>query len=206
MNDLDFDRSLPDTSSTLRVHGLGARAEIWRDAEGIPHARAASEADAFFAQGWVHAQDRLWQMEYDRRRAYGRWAELAGPAALAQDVQMRRFRLEASARADYAAASADTRAMLDAYAAGVNAFLESARALPVEFGLVGARPEPWQPWDSSAVFKVRHILMGIWQVKAWRARLVRHLGAARAAALCPGSTQDNPLSDHPARRRVHGAG
>ena len=71
MNDLDFDRSLPDTSSTLRVHGLGARAEIWRDAEGIPHARAASEADAFFAQGWVHAQDRLFQMEYDRRRAYG---------------------------------------------------------------------------------------------------------------------------------------
>lgn len=192
MNDLDFDRSLPDTSSTLRVHGLGARAEIWRDAEGIPHARAASEADAFFAQGWVHAQDRLWQMEYDRRRAYGRWAELAGPAALAQDVQMRRFRLEASARADYAAASADTRVMLDAYAAGVNALLGSARALPVEFGLVGAQPEPWQPWDSAAVFKVRHILMGIWQVKAWRARLVRHLGAVRAAALCPG-TQDNPL-------------
>ena len=139
MNDLDFDRSLPDTSSTVRVQGLGARAEIWRDAEGIPHARAASEADAFFAQGWVHAQDRLWQMEYDRRRAYGRWAELAGPAALAQDVQMRRFRLEASARADYAAASADTRVMLDAYAAGVNALHGSARTLPVEFGLVGAR-------------------------------------------------------------------
>ena len=139
MNDLDFEGSLPDTSSTVRVRGLGARAEIWRDPQGIPHVRAASEVDAFFAQGWVHAQDRLWQMEYDRRRAYGRWAELAGPAALAQDVQMRRFRLEASARADYAAASADTRAMLDAYAAGVNALVEGARALPVEFGLVGAR-------------------------------------------------------------------
>ena len=113
MNDLDFDRSLPDTSSTVRVHGLGARAEIWRDPQGIPHVRAASEVDAFFAQGWVHAQDRLWQMEYDRRRAYGRWAELAGPAAPAPDVQMRRLRQEASARAGKPAPGAGQRAMHD---------------------------------------------------------------------------------------------
>ncbi len=185
-------QALPDVRSAVRLPGLGARAEVWRDPEGVPHVRAASARDAFLAQGFVHAQDRLWHLEYDRRRAYGRWAELAGPSGLAQDVQMRRFGLEASARADYAAVDAEARAMLDAYAAGVNAFLRTTRALPIELGLLGVRPEPWQPWDSLAVFKVRHVLMGVWQTKAWRARLLRHLGPARTAELCPG-TQPTPM-------------
>ncbi len=180
-------QALPDVRGAVRLPALGARAEVWRDPEGIPHVRAASARDAFLAQGFVHAQDRLWHLEYDRRRAYGRWAELAGPPGLAQDVQMRRFDLEASARADYAAVDAETRAVLDAYAAGVNAFLRTTRALPVECRILGVQPEPWAPWDSLAVFKVRHVLMGVWQTKAWRARLLRHLGPARTAALCPGT-------------------
>lgn len=185
-------RALPELRGALRLPGLRGRVEVWRDREGIPHVRAASLHDAFLAQGFVHAQDRLWHMEQDRRRAYGRWAECAGPAALAEDRQMRRFRLGASARADHAAANAETRAMLDAYAAGVNAFIRTARTLPVEFELLRSRPEPWAPWDSLAVFKVRHVLMGTWQGKAWRARLLRHLGAARTAWLCPG-TQPHPM-------------
>ncbi|HEV8640271.1 MAG TPA: penicillin acylase family protein [Methylomirabilota bacterium] len=186
-----LESALPDVRTPVRVPVLRARAEVWRDAQGIPHVRAASAHDVFLAQGFVHAQDRLWQMDYDRRRAYGRWAEYAGPPALAQDLQMRRFRLEQSARADYDAVNAETRAMLEAYAAGVNAFIETTRALPIEYRLVGGAPEAWQPWDSAAVFKVRHVLMGVWQMKAWRARLLRHLGAARTAQLCPG-TPPNP--------------
>jgi penicillin amidase len=185
-------QSLPDLRGPVRVPGLGAGAEVWRDPEGVPHVRAASVHDAFLAQGFVHAQDRLWHMEYDRRRAAGRWAECAGPSAVAQDVQMRRFRLVESARGDYAAVAAETRAMLDAYAAGVNAFLRTTATWPIELGLLGGTPEPWQPWDSLAVFKVRHVLMGVWQTKAWRARLLRHLGPARTAELCPG-TQPNPM-------------
>ncbi|MBI2217645.1 MAG: penicillin acylase family protein [Candidatus Rokubacteria bacterium] len=188
----DLENALPDVSSSLKLAGLKGGVDIWRDAQGIPHVKAESTHDAFLAQGFVHAQDRLWQMAYDRRRAYGRWAECAGRDALAQDVQMRRFRLEVSSRADYDAASAETKAMLDAYAAGVNAFIATTKALPVEFRLAGVQAEPWRPWDSSAVYKVRHVLMGLWQTKAWRARLVRHLGAARAAELCPG-TQPNPM-------------
>ncbi|OLC35024.1 MAG: hypothetical protein AUH81_11185, partial [Candidatus Rokubacteria bacterium 13_1_40CM_4_69_5] len=188
----DLESALPDVRTPVRIPGLRARAEVWRDAQGIPHVRAASLPDAFLAQGFVHAQDRLWQMDYDRRRAYGRWAEYAGPPALAQDLQMRRFCLQQSARADYVALNAETRAMLDAYAAGVNAFIETTRALPIEYRLVGGAPEAWQPWDSAAVFKVRHVLMGVWQTKAWRARLLRHLGAARTAQLCPG-TPPNPM-------------
>jgi penicillin amidase len=188
----DLKRALPDVRGTVRLPGLRERVEVWRDAEGIPHIRAASVHDAFVAQGFVHAQDRLWHMEYDKRRASGRWAEYAGPSALAQDIQMRRFRLEASARADYAAVNAETRAMLDAYAAGVNAFIRTTTPLPIEYRLMEGRPEPWEPWECLAVFKVRHVLMGVWQTKAWRARLLRHLGPARTAQLCPG-TPPNPM-------------
>ena len=142
--------------------------------------------DAFFAQGFVTAQDRLWQMEYDRRRATGRWAEYAGSSAVEQDVAMRRFQLGATAQRDYAELNAETRAMLDAYAAGVNAFVASSAALPAEYGLVGGTPEPWEPWHSLAVFKVRHIMMGSFEGKLWRARLLRELGPEKAARTLPG--------------------
>jgi len=171
------------TSSELRVTGIVAPVEILRDPEGIPHVRAASPRDAFFGQGYVHAQDRLFQMEYDRRRAYGRWAAVVGPTGVEMDRIARRFRLESSVRLDWDHASSDTRAMLLAFAAGVNAFIESATDWGVEFTITGMRPEPWQPWDSMAVFKVRHLDMGTWKAKLWRARLLRHLGPERAADL-----------------------
>jgi penicillin amidase len=79
-------------------------------------------------------------MDYDRHRAYGRWAELVGSAGLKQDLLLRRFRLRASAQADYAAVNAETRAMLDAYAAGVNAFLHSTTRFPIEYRLVDTTP------------------------------------------------------------------
>ena len=178
--------ALPDVSTPLRLKGPEGRVRVYRDAFGIPHVRAQSTHDAFFGQGFVTAQDRLWQMEYDRRRAYGRWAEFAGPEALEQDAAMRRFQLLPSVQNDYAAVNAETRAMLDAYAAGVNAFVGSTQALPVEYRLVGGRPETWQPWDCLAVFKVRHLLMGTFESKLWRARLVRELGPEKAARLLPG--------------------
>src|SRR5262245_58221387 len=186
--------AVPDLTRPVTVPALGARAEVWRDREGVPHVRAASLRDAFVAQGFVHAQDRLWHMEYDRRRAAGRWAEYVGAPGVPDDVLMRRLQLAACARSEYDALNAETRAMLDAYATGVNAFIETHGAdhqLPIEFQLLRARPEPWEPWQSLAVFKVRHAMMGTWQLKAWRARLVRHLGADRAARLCPG-TPANP--------------
>jgi len=150
-------------------------------------------ADAFLGQGWVHAQDRLFQMEYDRRRARGRWAEWVGSSAVDGDRFLRRFRLEDSARLDWEHASAETRTMLSAFAAGVNAFIESTTAWGAEFAIVGARPDPWQPWDSIAVFKVRHLDMGPWKAKLWRARLVRHLGPERAAELLRHAQRPRPL-------------
>ena len=179
----------PDTASTVSLPGLKAEATVYRDQQGIPHGRASSAWDAFFIQGFYTAQDRLFQMDYDRRRAYGRVAELVGPGALAQDKLMRSFRLEASAKADLQVVSEAALEMLEAYAAGVNAFIETTRALPVEYQIVGASPEPWRPHDSLGVFKVRHILMGVFEQKLWRAKLLRQVGAERMAGLCPGYQQ-----------------
>ncbi len=178
--------SLPDTTGPVAARGLTDQVEIYRDRHGIPHVEAKTVEDAFFGQGFATAQDRLWHMDYDRHRAYGRWAEMAGPQGLEQDLLMRRFRLEASARADYQAVNEETRSMLDAYAAGVNAFIETTASLPIEYRLLDASPEPWQPWDGLGVFKVRHVLMGTFEGKAWRARLLKELGPEKAASLIPG--------------------
>ena len=203
----DLKNALPNVSGKVSLRGLGASVEVHRDGYGIPHMKAASEPDAFFAQGFVTAQDRLWHMDHDRRRGMGRWAEVVGPSALEQDKLMRRFRLEASARADYAAVSSRTRKMFDAYAEGVNAFIETTETLPVEYQITGLSPEPWQAWDGLIAYKVRHILMGVFESKIWRAQVVQKVGPEKAASLIPGyepgqlvilppgETYDGPLAD-----------
>ena len=133
--------------TVVRVEGLDGPVQVLRDRHGVPHCYAASEHDAFLAQGFVHAEDRLWQMDYDRRRAFGRWAEVAGPAAVSADLFYRRAGLGAAVRRDLAALTPLARGMLAAYATGVNAALRVIR-LPREFGLTGDVPEPWEPWHS----------------------------------------------------------
>ena len=189
LSQTDLTSHLPRTSGQFSLKGLSAPAQVYRDAWGIPHARAASEVDAFFVQGFFTAQDRLWQMEYDRRRGSGWWAEAVGESALEQDIMMRRLRLVDSAQADYGAVNSHTRRLMDAYAAGVNAWIETATAegsLPVEYSITGLKAEPWQSWDGLVVFKVRHILMGVFESKTWRAQLVSALGPEKAALLSPG--------------------
>ena len=199
----DMKAALPDTSSALALDALDDTVSIYRDALGIPHVKAATLHDAFFGQGFATSQDRLWQMEYDRRRAYGRWAEYVGPEGVEQDAMMRRFRLRKSALRDYAALGAGARAMVDAFAEGVNAFIDSTRSLPVEYAVVGSSPERWEPWDCLAVFKVRHCMMGLFESKLWRARLVNALGAEKVAQIVPG--QQGRLVMVPPGVEGHGA-
>ena len=189
----DLEAALPDVTGTMRLKGLEGVVEVYRDRYGVPHVRAGSTHDAFFGQGFVTAQDRLWHMDHDRRLAYGRWAEYAGQLALEQDIVARRFRILASVKADYNAVNSETRSMLDAFAVGVNAFVESTKALPVEYRLVDSTPELWQPWDCLAAFKARHIQMGVVSSKLWRARMVARLGPARAAEIHPGYPQGHML-------------
>ena len=167
-------------TETADVPGLRDELLIIRDGYGIPHIRAGSAADAWFGMGYACAQDRLFQMEYDRRRAAGRWAEVAGPATVPADVLARRMNIAEAARADIVLMSGAVSAMFDAYADGVNAAIARGGA-PAE--LAGAAIEPWQPWHSVAAYKVRHILMGHWQHKLAEAMVLARAGAEAFARL-----------------------
>ncbi len=169
--------SLPPARATPRIPGLSAPVEVVLDRHGIPRIAAADERDAAAALGWLHARDRMFSMELMRRGASGRLAEIAGPALLRNDRFVRTLGLARRAEADLAVLPADASAVLEAYAAGVNAWIaERGRFAAPEFIPLGA-PEPWRPEHSLLWGKV----MGLWLSGNWRHELER----ARLAALLP---------------------
>ena len=175
--------ALPDLAGTVRLPGLAAEVVVHRDEWGIPHIRAATAPDAHLALGFVHAQDRLFQMDLTRRRALGRAAEWLGAEAAEADILCRRLGMEAACRRDLAALGGDARAMVDRYAAGVNAFLQSGAPLPVEYALLGAQAEPWEAWHSIAVMRRLGLLMGSVWFKLWRALALPVVGPENTAKL-----------------------
>ncbi|WP_424814491.1 penicillin acylase family protein [Roseococcus sp. YIM B11640] len=162
-------KAVPELEGELRVPGLQAGVTILRDELGVAHIRAGSMHDAFFAQGFCHAQDRLFQMELNLRRALGRSAEWLGASAFGADALSRRLGVEAASRRDAAALGADAKAMIEAYAAGVNAFIASGAPVPIEYRLLGATPEAWEGWHTIAVMRRLGLLMGSVWFKLWRA-------------------------------------
>lgn len=142
--------SQPQIAGTIQLAGLSAPVDIVRDTEGIPHIYAQSDADAYFALGFVHAQDRLWQLDFNRRIAAGTTAEILGPSSVDTDRFLRTLGVRHNAAGILHNLSPDARAALDAYARGVNACLEHRSGpLPPEFILTGApAPAPWHPVDS----------------------------------------------------------
>ncbi|MFV0334660.1 MAG: penicillin acylase family protein [Tropicimonas sp.] len=170
--------ALPPLDGRLHLPGLSAPVEVLRDRWGIPHIRAeGGQFDAFRAQGFVHAQDRLFQMELNRRRALGRAAEWLGIAAAEGDILARRLGVEAASRRDHAALGEEGRAMADAYAAGVNAFIASGAPLAIEYRLLDTTPEPWEGWHCIAVMRRLGLLMGSVWFKLWRAAALPVVGA-----------------------------
>jgi len=144
----------PGTGQTIRLPQLKAPASILRDTNDIAHVQARNEHDAFFLQGWVHAQDRLFQMDYDRRTASGTLAELVGPDALESDVMLRTLGLRRAAQQSLPALLPTSQAALQAYADGVNAWVAS-HALPPEYAALElTKFEPWTPVDSLAIGKL----------------------------------------------------
>ena len=167
--------------------------EILRDALGVPHCYADDEHAAFRAQGWVHAIDRLWQMEHDRRRALGRLSEVVGAKTLASDLFHRRMGLASFVRRDYELLSASAVAMLEAYSEGVNAAVAAAEHPPREFSAVGIDIdgwETWEPWHSLLVFRVRHLRMGSARSKLWRSMVAEVLGPDIARSMVAGWGED----------------
>lgn len=178
--------SFPIVDGVLAVRGAEGMVEVIRDRHGVPHVFAASAADAFFGHGFVHAQDRLFQMEGARRLAGGRLAELAGPGALGSDRLMRRVGLHRAAERDAANVRADVGALLDAYARGVNEGVRHLKALPPEFALLGDQFEPWRVED--VMLMARFVMFGFagnWNTELVRERLAAGLGAELASALDP---------------------
>ncbi|HET7730614.1 MAG TPA: penicillin acylase family protein [Usitatibacter sp.] len=186
-------RSLPLLDGDAAVAGIGAPARIVRDAEGIPHIFAASERDGWYAMGFVHAQDRLWQMEFQRRVAYGRLAEFLGERAYDTDRLMRTLGFGRLAERIVARLDRDTVANLEAYAAGVNAVLARDPVLPVEFHALRIAPEPWRPEHSVAWLLVMSWdLSGNWRTELGRMRYAAKLGRERAAQIIPPYPGDTP--------------
>jgi penicillin G amidase len=147
-------RSLPDIEGERVVAGISGPVSIARDVNGVVYIDARSDRDAFFALGFAHAQDRLWQLEIQRRIARGRLSEVFGRATIAQDAWIRTLDLYGSARSSWAALSVPAQASLTAYAQGINAWLDAVPVLPAEFLALGVRPERWTELDSLAWTKV----------------------------------------------------
>ena len=154
-------RAHPKVSGTIRVEGLTAPVEIYRDKDGIPHIYAQTDEDLFFGQGFVHAQDRFWQMEFWRRIGSGRLAELFGEKVLGTDIYLRTMGFARIAAQEYEKMDDEWRRILEAYAAGVNAYILDRKAskLGIEFSLlqlqgVDFEIEPWTPVNSLTWIKV----------------------------------------------------
>jgi len=189
----DLQASLPDTTSDIQTNHIRDEISIIRDIHGIPHVKGSNTYDAFFGQGFATAQDRLWHMEFDRRKASGRWAELVGEPGLDSDITMRKFQIEDSVINDLTHLNAETMLMLTAYSDGVNAFIDTTSSLPVEYKLTNSKPEPWSPKDCLAVYKVRHIMMGVFEGKYWRSQLLNNLGPEWTDDLIRGYQQGHLL-------------
>ena len=188
--------SLPQTDGTIEVRGIESPVTISRDSHGVPHVQANSEPDAYFGLGFAHAQDRLWQLEAQRRLGSGRLSEIVGEGALGYDRFFRTLGRARAAEKSLQALDSSTRTALKAYAEGINVFLAQRRgALPPEFLVLGApAPEFWRPADSILIAKLmawrltRH-----WRDDLLRAQLSLHLTAEKVNELWP------PLP----RRRSH---
>jgi penicillin amidase len=191
---LIFRRALPRTTGDIQVHGLHAPVEIRRDGKGVPHIRAADSRDAAFAVGFVHGQDRLWQMELHRRIAAGRLSEMVGRQGIPVDQLMRKVGLRRVSEAEWhvTQASSELRVLLEAYTAGVNAAMRD-RPRAAEFVILRHRPEPWQPEDCLAVGRLLSFTQsGNWEAQLIRMRMLKELGPELTGAIDPGYPVANP--------------
>ena len=200
-----FYRAMPAYSGSAALPGLSAETRVWRDAYGVPHIFAANLDDATRALGYVHASERLYQMEVNRRVGQGRIAELAGADLIGVDRYVRTLDLYRLAQSSFAALSPWAQRRLQAYADGVNAFLDSHRsALPPEFLILGDTPAPWTPADSLVWGKLMALqLSGNSALESVRARLADKLPGPRAGWLFPPPNPDWPVTTAPAAHSDH---
>jgi penicillin amidase len=192
--------SLPVLDGAISVPGLSAPVEVRRDAHGVPHIRAQSITDALFAQGYVTAQDRLWQMDLSRRKAEGELSEIFGERTLRMDIESRTLDFPQVAAAALADLSPEEHRLLASYLHGVNAFIESHRdRLPLEFLVLRYQPQPWREIDSvAAALNLAAALSQTWESDLMRERIAARLGKDLLSDVFPDhSALDVPVAEVP---------
>jgi penicillin amidase len=174
-------RPLPQLDGSISLPGLQKEVTVERDNWGVPHIRASSLEDAVEAQGYVMAQDRLWQLDLMRRASRGQLSEIVGPLALKSDKQFRTFGFSRVAEREFATMDKDSRALMEAYARGVNVFIEQHQnRLPLEFTLLKYKPQPWQPTDSLVIAGYMYqTLTDTWERELDRAKVEERVGSDR---------------------------
>ncbi len=193
-------QSFPQESGTIQLSTLKAEVSVQRDNLGIPHIYAANSHDLFMAQGYIHAQDRFWQMDFWRHIGSGRLAEMFGPSQLETDKYLRTMGWARVAKQELAAMDAEMNAYLEAYAAGVNAYLAEHQGanLSLEYAVLklmnpGYKPEPWKPLHSLTWGKVMAYDLGRnFQSEIERTVLLKTLNLAQVEELFPPYPQDSP--------------
>jgi penicillin G amidase len=194
-------RAYPKTTGTVELAGLSHPVEIYRDEFGVPHIYAQTPEDLFFAQGYVHAQDRFWQMEFWRRIGAGRLSEYFGDATLSSDVYLRTMGFAEYAEQEYAEMDDESRAIAEAYADGVNAYIGSRKPeeLGLEFSLLQVQGvemniEPWTPVNSLTWAKIMsYDLGGNMDDELTRVQMIRAVGLDLTADYYPAFREDFPV-------------
>lgn len=196
-------RPLPRLDGSISVPGLRAEVTVERDNWGVPHIRAASVEDLAEAQGYVMAQDRLWQMDLLRRAARGQLSEVLGPATLPVDKDFRVLNFSRAADADMPLMNPEVRSVLEAYARGVNQFIQQhSSTLPIEFTLLHYQPQPWKPTDSLMIGCYMYRTLTDTRARELdRSRVMARVGPELAADLY---SPDSPLDHYVVGDRVLG--
>ena len=201
-----FYRAMPAYSGVEKLPGLSAEVRVWRDAYGVPHIFSSSMDDAARALGYMHASERMFQMDILRRVGQGRMAEIRGGDLLGVDKFVRTLGFYREAESSFSALSPWAQKRLEAYAEGVNAFLAS-HPLPPEFLLAGDSPEPWKPADSLVIGKIEaYQLSRSYKIKLLRARLARKLGSEQESWLFPNARPGDPITTLPTKSDTHASG
>ncbi|MCL5965929.1 MAG: penicillin acylase family protein, partial [Deltaproteobacteria bacterium] len=188
-----FQGSAPQRNGTLEVPGLAAPVEIVRDGYGIPHISARSDHDLFFAQGFVHAQDRLFQMDTERRVARGELAEAFGPSALPADRLFRHLGFAARAPALFASWPKRSREIVRAYCDGANAAMDALSNWPAEFRIARYAPRRFTPEDVAAVSLLKSFGLAQWAEEVTLYRIAGRLPREKVEELMPRVPPDSPV-------------
>src|SRR6476469_1869881 len=187
-------RPLPKQKGTISLAGLDGPVSVDRDRWGVPHIAADNARDLWFAEGFCHGQDRLWQLDFYRRVVCGRVSEMAGPEGLPIDRLMRTLGIRRTAEREAANLEPELEALLERFCEGVNAAAADAKAMHFEMQLLRLEWKPWRPVDILSLGKL--LAFGLstnWERELLRADMVRALGDELAARLDPGYPADNPV-------------